>query len=111
MPIWIAKVDPSALLVSTQRIKIQNLGVPGIAAAPGRGKAAQQLPDPPPSAPNGREGHHLQPPSGYVEQLLGSVGDLTPRLKAGNIQRFGYRDVALDACAVCRSAESLNPVC
>jgi hypothetical protein len=32
-------------------------------------------------------------------------------LEAGDIQRFGQRDIALDACSVCRRAESLHPVC
>jgi hypothetical protein len=63
------------------------------------------------SSPDDREDHHPQKPSGYVEQLLGSVDDLTPRrealvdLEAGNIQRVGQRAVALDAC-ICAAARS-----
>jgi hypothetical protein len=44
-----------------------------------------------------------------VVQLLVEVALID--LEAGNVQRFGQRDVALDACGVCRRAESLNPVC
>jgi hypothetical protein len=41
--------------------------------------AWQQIPLPICSSPYGRGDHHSLAPSGYVVQLLGSAGDLTPR--------------------------------
>jgi hypothetical protein len=43
-----------------------------------------------------------------VIQLLVEVALID--LEAGNVQRISQRNVALNACRVCRRAESLNPI-